>query len=182
MDPFRACPGVRFPTTLAQCRESARSFLRNCLDILPAGHALPDEVWAQRHTGIVLLLWLHAIALTGYALLVAPSSLHALAEGTPMVIAALLAGKPSLGRKARAGAASFGLITASALLVHLTGGYVEMHFHFFVVVAIMTLYQDWVPFSVAVGYVVLHHGLLGVLSPTSVFNHPAAWERPWEWG
>ena len=65
--------------------------------------------------------------------------------------------------------------------MHLSGGYVEMHFHFFVVVAIMTLYQDWVPFSVAIGYVVLHHGILGVLSPMSVYNHPAAWEQPWEW-
>jgi diguanylate cyclase (GGDEF)-like protein len=157
------------------------SFLRRCGDFLPAGHALPDDVWEQRHTGIVLLLWVHAVVLTGFALFVNDSVLHSLAEGAPMVIAALLAGMTRLGRKPRAAAASFGLITASALLVHLSGGYVEMHFHFFVVVAVMTLYQDWVPFSLAVGYVALHHGLLGVLSPTSVFNHPSAWERPWEW-
>jgi diguanylate cyclase (GGDEF)-like protein len=140
-----------------------------------------QAVWERRHAGIVLLLWLHAIVLTTYGLLTGPSVVHALAEGSVMVAAVLVARMPQLSPQVRAGAASFGLITASALLVHLSGGYVEMHFHFFVVVAIMTLYQDWVPFSVAIGYVVLHHGLLGVLAPMSVYNHPAAWERPWEW-
>jgi hypothetical protein len=49
----------------------------------------------------------------------------------------------------------FGLITASALLVHLSGGTVEMHFHFLVMVGLITLTQDWVPFGVALGYVVV---------------------------
>ena len=155
--------------------------VRSISQLLPEGRSLPDETWERRHAGLVVLLWLHAIALTGYALATGPSPLHALAGGSPMVVAALLAGTSGLRRKVRAGAASFGLITASAVLVHLSGGYVEMHFHFFVVVALMALYQDWVPFSLAIGYVVLHHGVLGVLAPTSVYNHPAAWERPWEW-
>ena len=60
--------------------------------------------------------------------------------------------------KLRVVAASFGLITASAMLVHLSGGYIEAHFHFFVMIGVLTLYQDWVPFLVAIGYVVLHHG------------------------
>jgi diguanylate cyclase (GGDEF)-like protein len=147
---------------------------------LPQGHSLPDAVWERRHAGVVFLLWLHAIVLTSYAVATGPSIPHALAEGAVLVFAALLAGSTKHGRKVRAGAASFGLISASALLVHLSGGYVEMHFHFFVIVALMALYQDWVPFSLAILYVVIHHGLLGVLSPTSVYNHPAAWEHPWE--
>jgi PAS domain S-box-containing protein len=32
-----------------------------------------------------------------------------------------------------------------------------------------------------VGYIVVHHGLVGVLDPTSVYNHPAAWANPWLW-
>jgi len=66
----------------------------------------------------------------------------------------------------------FGLVTASALLVHLAGGTIEMHFHFFVVVGLITLYQDWVPFGLALLYVVVHHGVLGSLAPTTVFSHP----------
>jgi PAS domain S-box-containing protein len=33
----------------------------------------------------------------------------------------------------------------------------------------------------AIGYVVLHHGGLGVLIPTAVYNHPAALAHPWLW-
>jgi PAS domain S-box-containing protein len=77
--------------------------------------------------------------------------------------------------------ASLGLITASAVLVHLSGGYIEMHFHFFVMVVLIALYQDWIPFLLAIGYVVLHHGVVGVLMPTAVYNHPAALAHPWQW-
>src|SRR5690348_16167877 len=56
-----------------------------------------------------------------------------------------------------------------------------MHFHFFVVVAVITLYQDWVPFGIAIGFTVLEHGVVGVLAPTSVYNHPAARSNPWLW-
>jgi diguanylate cyclase len=181
MDRIDARAAIQHPTTASRLAVTTLAFLRKSVAFLPTGHALPADVWEQRHSGIVVLLWLHAIVLTGYGLLTASSPLHVLAECSPMVVAALIAMVPRLGPKVRAGAASFGLITASALLVHYSGGYVEMHFHFFVVVAIMTLYQDWIPFSLAVGYVAVHHGVLGVLSPTSVFNHPSAWERPWEW-
>jgi PAS domain S-box-containing protein len=73
------------------------------------------------------------------------------------------------------------LITASALLVHLSGGVIEMHFHFFVMVALITLYEDWLPFLFAIGYVVLQHGVIGALDPTAVYDHPDAWANPWKW-
>ena len=40
---------------------------------------------------------------------------------------------------------------------------------------------DPLPFLLALGYVVLHHGVMGVLDPRSVYNHPAAWNNPWKW-
>jgi PAS domain S-box-containing protein len=76
---------------------------------------------------------------------------------------------------------SFGLITSSAILVHFSGGYIEMHFHFFVMMVIIALYQDWIPFLFAIGYVVLHHGTIGILDPGSVYNHAAALAHPWLW-
>ena len=81
----------------------------------------------------------------------------------------------------RAAAASFGLVTASAMFVHLSGGFVEAHFHFFVMIAIISLYQDWAPFLVAIGYVVVHHAVLGIVDPDAVFNHPAARANPVVW-
>ncbi len=58
---------------------------------------------------------------------------------------------------------------------------VEAHFHFFVMVGVITLYQDWLPFGLALAYVVVHHSVLGLLVPTSVFNHPAALRSPLKW-
>jgi hypothetical protein len=58
-------------------------------------------------------------------------------------VAAWLAGWERLSRRLRAGLATFGLLTASAVLVHLSGGLIEFHFHFFVMLFVITFYQDW---------------------------------------
>jgi diguanylate cyclase len=96
-------------------------------------------------------------------------------------VCALAAAYPALGRRARSTAAVLGLITASAVIVHLSGGVVEAHFHFFVMIGVITLYQDWLPFGLALGYVVIHHSVLGLLAPHDVFNHAAAVRSPWKW-
>jgi diguanylate cyclase (GGDEF)-like protein len=147
---------------------------------LPSGRPLPDELWNRRHRVIVVVLWLHAIGLAAFGLLMGQELLHVLAEVALIVLAAALAGAAG-SRRWRASIASLGLITASAVLVHFSGGYIEMHFHFFVMLAVIMLYQDWVPFLLAVAYVALHHGTVGVLAPSAVFNHPAAVDNPWLW-
>ncbi|HUE59078.1 MAG TPA: EAL domain-containing protein [Acidimicrobiales bacterium] len=76
---------------------------------------------------------------------------------------------------------ALGLVTSSAVLVDLSGGVIEMHFHFFVIVGILTLYQDWLPFLLAIGFVVLHHGVFGVLDPRAVYDHSSAINDPIEW-
>jgi hypothetical protein len=78
-------------------------------------------------------------------------------------------------------AATLGLLTCSAVLVHLAGGSTEMHFHFFVMIGVITLYQDWRPFFVGILFVALHHGIIGTLDPQGAFNHAAAWHDPWKW-
>ena len=84
-------------------------------------------------------------------------------------------------RRAAAAFVSLGLITSSALLVHSWGGVIEAHFHFFVMIALLTLYEDWFPFLLAAAYVVVHHGVTGVLDPGGVYNHPDAVDHPWKW-
>jgi diguanylate cyclase len=148
---------------------------------LPHGQLLIPEVWARRHRGIVWLLWLHVAGIAGFAMVRGYGPVHGLQEATLVAVFALAAAHPTVGRRARAAAAVLGLITASAVIVHLSGGVVEAHFHFFVMVGVITLYQDWLPFGLALGYVVVHHGLLGALRPTDVYNHPAALQHPWKW-
>jgi PAS domain S-box-containing protein len=147
---------------------------------LPRGQTLPDDVWKRRHRGILALLWAHAIGLPIFAVTQGYGIGHSVAEGSLVAGAALLASFP-LSRKARAGLVSLGLLTSSALLVHFSGGYIEAHFHFFVMIVVLTLYEDWIPFLVAIAYVVIHHGLGGALDPNSVFNHEDGRTHPWKW-
>jgi len=158
------------------------SDLRQVLRVaLPHGSQLAPEVWERRHRGIVVLLWLHAVGTAAFGLVRGVALWHSVAEGAVLAVCALAAGQRYGSRRARACVAVFGLVTASALLVHLSGGSIEMHFHFFVMVGLITLYQDWVPFGLALGYVVVHHGVLGYLEPGSVFSHPAAQRAPVVW-
>ena len=62
-----------------------------------------------------------------------------------------------------AAATTLSLMAASVALVHLWGGVTEAHFVFFVMIGVVSLYQDWVPFGIAVVVVALHHGVLGTL-------------------
>ncbi len=146
---------------------------------LPIGGTIPTVAWQRRHRGITLILWAHAAVIPVYAWVRGLGVLHAIAESAVVPLAAILANRPVLSKRARMLAASGGLLVCSALLVHLSGGLIEMHFHFFVMIIIVSLYQDWRSFLVAVGFVLLHHGVVGVLSPESVYNHPAAIDHPW---
>ena len=149
--------------------------------LLPVGDSLPDDVWRSRHGGILRLLWLHVPALALLALARGKAPLHALLEAG-LVAAPALAAQLSTARRRRSTVyASLGLMAASAVFVHLSGGATEAHFHFFVMIGVVTLYQDWAPFLVGVGFVFLHHGVMGVLSPQDLYSHRDAWERPWLW-
>jgi PAS domain S-box-containing protein len=159
---------------------SVRRFSNRIQYSLPRGRTLPNDVWESRHRGILVLLWLHVVAIPIFAISQGYSVGHSLFEGGFIALPALLA---SFGgnRKARAALVSLGLLTSSALLVHFSGGYIEAHFHFFVMIVVLTLYEDWIPFLLAVAYVVVHHGLGGAIDSHSVFNHAAGQAHPWKW-
>jgi diguanylate cyclase (GGDEF)-like protein len=149
---------------------------------LPQGQLLPEHVLRRRHRGIVILLWAHVPVLLVFGLLMhhSPSSV----VGSVALIAAcgLGASLERFNMKARVIAASFGLITCSAVLVQFWNGVTEAHFHFFVMIGVLTLYQDWTPFLVAIGYVVVHHGLGGIIAPKSVYgDNTEAIKDPWKW-
>lgn len=148
---------------------------------LPRGQTLPPAAWHARHVGILVLLWAHAAVVPGFALVRGYSLPHALLESAILPATAIVASWSALPRRARTAAASLGLLSSSAILVHLSGGLIEVHFHFFVMVTLVALYHDWIPFLSSIAYVFVHHGLLGALDPDSVFNHAAALNHPWRW-
>ena len=128
-----------------------------------------------------MLLWLHVPGVFLFGLLSGAGAGHSLFEAAIVGAPALAASVLGERRRLSTIIASVGLMTASAVIVHVSGGVIEMHFHFFVMVGVIVLYEDWAPFLVAIGYVVLHHGVGGMLSPEDVYNHPSAWAHPWRW-
>jgi diguanylate cyclase (GGDEF)-like protein/PAS domain S-box-containing protein len=149
---------------------------------LPRGGSLPEDTWRRRHRSICLLLWLHVPVLIFFGATVGDLDLgHTVLEAAIVALLALGASLPNPKRNQRAVMATLGLMSSSAILVHFSHGVIEMHFHFFVMVVVVSLYQSWVPFLVALGYVVMHHGLFGWLDPSSVYNHPAAIANSWKW-
>jgi hypothetical protein len=98
--------------------------------VLPTGQLLTPEVWARRHRGIVWLLWLHVAGIAVFALAGGQRLGHALAEASGVGAFALVAAHPEVDRRTRSAAVVLGLITSSAVIVHLSGGVVEAHFHF----------------------------------------------------
>jgi len=171
------------------------SLRRRLWSLVPLGGSLPASVWLARHHFLVGLTWFHAFLIAGVgpiagyrwewsaqALFEDGTVLHTLLEGVVVGIFAFVGSRAALSRTLRASAISFGLISSSAILVHLSGGYIELHFHFFVMLVFLALYQDWVPYLLAVAYVAIHHGLVGTLWPNDVYNHAAAINAPWTWG
>lgn len=166
-----AAPGPR-PRTLLR---------RGALRALPSGRPLPEDDWRKRHRCILAILVAQGAGLAVFGMVRGYDPLHTLSEAAVVLASAALAAWPRLGRRARAATATFGLITCSALLVHLSGGMIEAHFHFFIMLGVISLYQDWTAFLLALGFVVVHHGVVGALSPESVYNHPSALRAPWTW-
>ena len=160
------------------------AFLRRVLallgDALPHSRMLPEKDWRRRHRVLLGLLWIHALALPIFGAARGYGPWHSLLEGAAVAIFAALASSRA-SRRVRACLVSLGLLTSSAVLVHFSGGAIEAHFHFFVMVSILTLYEDWIPFLVAFAYVLFQHGVAGALDPASVYNHAAGAAHPWRY-
>jgi diguanylate cyclase (GGDEF)-like protein/PAS domain S-box-containing protein len=148
---------------------------------LPRGQTLPDEVWLRRHHSMVGLLVAQGLALAVFGVFEGYGVLHTIAHVgvvAPLAVAAILFQRH---RRWAAVMVAVGLATESALLVHIWHGAIEAHFMFFVMIVVLALYEDWIPFLVAAAYVLVHHGLVGVLDPSAVYNHQDAIAHPWKW-
>ncbi|MEA3137212.1 MAG: hypothetical protein QOC71_1493 [Thermoplasmata archaeon] len=150
-------------------------------DSLPEGTELPRATWETRHRFILWVIAGHAVALPVFGLYHGWSLPYAIGESAVVAALGLVAAMSGLSKTLRMVMASFALVTASAVLVQFSGGYIEAHFHYFIVVALVALYQDWAPFLLAILYVAVEHGILGMVHPDWVFNHPAGFAEPWKW-
>jgi two-component system sensor histidine kinase/response regulator len=67
----------------------------------------------------------------------------------------------------------------SSLLIHLSGGRIETHFHVFGSLAILAFYRDWRVLVPATIVVAVDHAVRGIYFPQSVFGILTA--SPWRW-
>jgi signal transduction histidine kinase len=150
------------------------------LGYLPRGNLLDDAAWRRRHAVVQTLLVLHVPALfvfgwwQGFApltctlVVLPPLGCYGIASVIP-------------GRRVASFFSTVGIVYCSAALVGLSRGSIEAHFHFFIIIGFIALYQDWVPFLWNIVFTVLSHGLGTVFKSNLIFNHPSAQLHPWEW-
>lgn len=159
----------------------AAGFVRGPMT-LPGRHELSPEEFEQRHRVVTTIVLLHVPALLAIAVARDFAVVPAVAEVAPVLVLAGVGARVSrLSRDARAAVASLALLLCGAILVHLTGGLTEAHFHFFVALPIVAVYQRWHLFVAAVVLVPVHHVLLGVIEPQWVFDHDSAHASPLLW-
>ncbi len=146
--------------------------VKRLLTYLPRGNTLDDAAWARRHRILQWLLGLHLPGLAVFGILLG----WGLSTTVPVLIppaVCLGLGHALRGRRRHAEIAiTAGLTYCSAALVGLTYGSIEAHFHFFIIIGFIALYQDWVPFLWNVIFTVLSHGLGSAWQSNLIFNHP----------
>lgn len=92
----------------------------------------------------------------------------------PIVLALTRPGRPSTRY-----VVAVGQMLMGALLIHLTGGRIETHFHVFGSLAFLSFYRDWRVLVPATIVVAADHFLRGLFWPQSVYGVLAASE--WRW-
>src|SRR5688572_12272149 len=70
-------------------------------------------------------------------------------------------------------------IMFSSLLIHVSGGRIETHFHVFGSLAFLAFYRDWKVLVPATAFVAVDHFVRGVYWPQTVFGITTA--APWRW-
>ncbi|SFT98950.1 PAS domain S-box-containing protein/diguanylate cyclase (GGDEF) domain-containing protein [Geodermatophilus amargosae] len=163
--------GLEAPIGSDRSSTPAHGLLRRVARALPSGRQLPDEQWEQHHRFVLRTLAGLTVAVLVYALVSGHGVLGAGGLAAPVAVLGLTAALPMLTRGEKANVAAVGLMTAAAVVVHISGGRTEAHFLFFALLPLAALYATPVPFVMAVGFVALHHFLLGSMLHGSVFPH-----------
>jgi PAS domain S-box-containing protein len=122
---------------------------------------ISPRTWAGQYSQVHLHMW--AAVLLGGVITILPIALALVRPGATATRYSIAAGQ----------------MLMSALLIHLTGGRIETHFHVFGSLAFLAFYRDWRVFVPATLVVAVDHLVRGVYWPLSVFGVLTA--SPWRW-
>lgn len=151
------------------------------LDTLPRGYTVSEEDWQRRHRILLWLLAAHVPALVCFGLVLGRDGGAILGAVSLPVVCAVLGYLLSRHRRWAAVIVTLGFVYSSAALVGLTGGAIEAHFHFFIIIGFVALYQDWAPFLFMILFTTVSHGIGSVWQQSLIFNHTAGQTSPWLW-
>ncbi|MGY2004540.1 methyl-accepting chemotaxis protein [Blastococcus sp. SYSU DS1024] len=144
---------------------------------VPQGARLDEEGFRRRHRIVSVVLALHPPVLAGIGLARGVGGWMLWGQ-LAVLVALLVAAQVLRGRVARASAASLGLMIGADVLVHVGGGLTDLHIWFYAVLALVAVYQLWTPFLLAVAFVAVHHAVMSLVMPESVFSTHEAQQNP----
>jgi signal transduction histidine kinase/DNA-binding response OmpR family regulator len=128
--------------------------------------------------GIGLALWISPRTWSGSESQVHPHLFAAVFLGAATNLGPALLAALNPGAMLTRHVIAVGQAMTSALLIHLTGGRIETHFHVFGSLAFLSFYRDWRVLASASVVVALDHLIRGVYWPASVYGLSAA--SPWQ--
>ena len=149
---------------------------------LARGQRRTDQLFSY----LLLAEWvaeiLLALGVTPYTYAGASRGLHthvliALVLGGPIALFPIVAMNLGASARLRRHAVACAQMLSSALLIHLTGGRIETHFHIFGSLALLAFYLDWTVLVTATVIVAFDHFLRGLFWPESIygFANPEWW-------
>ena len=145
-------------------------------------HVRTDRMFAalmafQWFAALGLTVWLSPRTWSGSEASVHPHVYLALLVGTPIAAVPIWLALRYPGERATRHTIAVSQALWSALLIHLSGGRIETHFHIFGSLAFLSFYRDWRVLVSASVVLAADHFLRGVWLPTSVFgtSGPGTW-------
>ncbi|HYM11446.1 MAG TPA: response regulator [Bryobacterales bacterium] len=129
--------------------------------------------------GIAAACWISPKAWAGADSHIHPHVMAAVFLGAAIIVFPIYLGLTRPGSVLTRHVIAVAQMLVSALLIHLTGGRIETHFHVFGSLAFLAFYRDWAVLVPATLVVALDHLIRGIFWPQSVYGVLAA--SPWRW-
>ncbi|HYJ46044.1 MAG TPA: PAS domain S-box protein, partial [Pyrinomonadaceae bacterium] len=120
--------------------------------------------------GVVIAVWISPSAWAGTASYVHPHVWAAVCLGGAVAILPIILGLTRPGATVTRYVIAVAQMLMGALLIHLTGGRIETHFHVFGSLAFLSFYRDWRLLIPASLVVVADHLLRNLLWPQSIYG------------
>ncbi|HAW32147.1 MAG TPA: hypothetical protein DCY03_29255 [Planctomycetaceae bacterium] len=130
------------------------------LAMMAAAFWITPQTWIGIHSQTHLHVW--AACLLGGLITAFPVMLTLLRPGTTLTRHVI----------------AISQMLTSSLLIHLSGGRIETHFHIFGSLAFLAFYRDWRVLISATTVVVIDHSVLGLFYPQAIFGVLTA--NPWQ--